>query len=48
MVDEEDDATLAALEDGIQAANEERVTPQEEVRKLIPQWISKFSTSTSR
>ncbi len=30
------------------AADEGRVLPEEEVRKLIPRWISKFSTPTRR
>ncbi len=47
-VDEEDEATLAAIEEGIKAADEGRVVSEEEVRKLIPQWISKFSTQTPR
>jgi predicted transcriptional regulator len=46
--DAEDKATLAAIDEGIKAADEGRVVPEEEVRKLIPQWISKFSTQTSR
>jgi predicted transcriptional regulator len=46
ILDEE--ATLAAIDDGIKAADEGRVVSEEEVRKLIPQWISRFSTPTPR
>jgi predicted transcriptional regulator len=38
-----DENTLAAIDHGIRAANEGRVVSSEEVRKLIPGWISKFS-----
>jgi predicted transcriptional regulator len=48
ILDEEDEATLAAIDDAIKAADEGRVVSEEEVRKLIPQWISKFSTPTPR
>ncbi len=47
-IDEEDDATLAGIEDAVKAADEDKVKPQEEVRKLLPQWISKFSTPNPR
>ena len=43
-----DPETRAAIELGIQAADEKRLHPSEDVRKLIPQWISRFSTRERR
>ena len=44
ILDEEDEATLTAIDEGIRQANDGQLIPVDEVRKLIPQWISKFST----
>jgi len=41
-------AIAAAIDRGMRAANEGRVVTSEEVRKLIPQWIFKFSTQNQR
>jgi len=39
-----DAETLAAINEGVQAADEGRVLPAEAVPNLMSQWISKFST----
>jgi predicted transcriptional regulator len=41
---EVDAETLAAIDEGVKAADEGRVISAEAVPNLIPQWISKFST----
>ena len=45
---EVDAETAAAIQRGIKAADEDRTVPADEVRKLIPQWISEFSTRNPR
>lgn len=44
ILDEEDDATLAAIDRGIKDADEGRLVPAEDVRKRMEQWLSKSST----
>jgi predicted transcriptional regulator len=45
---EVDAQTLAAIDHGIQDANEGHTISIDEVRKLIPQWISKFESQKRR
>jgi predicted transcriptional regulator len=45
---EVDAKTLAAIDRGLADADDGRVVPLEEVRKLIPQWISKFESQKPR
>jgi predicted transcriptional regulator len=48
MTDEEDDATLAAIDQGIQDADEGRGVSAEEARQRVRQWLSKSSTPKKR
>jgi predicted transcriptional regulator len=41
---EVDAVTLAAIDRGIKDADEGRSVPIDEVRKMIPEWISKFES----
>jgi predicted transcriptional regulator len=45
---EVDAETAAAIERGIQDADEGRSFPLDEVRKMIPEWISKFESRKRR
>lgn len=45
---EVDAETVAAIDRGIKAADEGRTVPLDEVRKMIPRWISKFESQTRR
>jgi hypothetical protein len=46
--DEEDEETLAAIDEGIQDAETGRTVPIEEVRKRLPQWITASSSRKER
>ena len=43
-----DAETLAAIDRGIKDADEGRIVSLDEVRKMIPQWISKFESQKPR
>ena len=43
--EDEDDKTLAAIDEGIADAEAGRTAPIEDVRKLLPQWIHTASSS---
>ena len=45
---EVDAETLAAIDCGIKDADEGRTVPIDEVRKMIPKWISKFESQLPR
>ena len=40
--------TLAAIDRGIKNAEQGRTVPIDEVRKMIPHWISKFESQKPR
>jgi predicted transcriptional regulator len=44
ILDEEDEATLAAIDRGIKAADEGRVVPFEEARQRMSRWLTKSSS----
>jgi len=44
VLDEEDDATLAAIDRAIEAADEGRVVALEEVRRRVQEWSTKSSS----
>ncbi|MBZ5703289.1 MAG: hypothetical protein LAN84_15760 [Acidobacteriia bacterium] len=48
VMDEEDEATLAAIDEGIRDAKAGRTVPMKEVRKLLPQWITASSSRKGR
>jgi predicted transcriptional regulator len=44
LLEEEDEATLAAIDRGIKAADEGRVVPLEKVRQQLKMWRTKSSS----
>ena len=47
IVDKEDEATLAAIDEGLRDAKAGRTIPIEKVRTLLRQWINDSSTKRS-
>ena len=45
---EVDNETLAAIDRGVKDADDSRTVPIDEVRKMIPTWISKFESQKPR
>ena len=48
ILDDEDEATLAAIDEGIRDAKAGRTVELEQVRKLLPKWISASSSPKDR
>ncbi len=48
ILDDEDEETLAAIDEGIRDAKAGRVVPAEKVRELLPKWITTSSTRKGR
>lgn len=46
--EELDQQTFAAIEEGIRDADAGRLVSSEEVRKMLPKWITKSTTRTER
>ena len=46
--EEEDEETLAAIDEGIRDAEAGRTVPIEEVRRLLPKWITASSSRRDR
>ena len=44
ILDEEDEETLAAIDEGIRDAKGGRTVPAEEVRRRLPKWITASRT----
>jgi predicted transcriptional regulator len=48
VADDEDEATLAAIDEGLHDAESGRTVPIEKVRELLPKWISDSSSPKKR
>jgi len=46
--EEEDEETLAAIDEGILDAEAGRTVPMEEIRRLLPKWITASSSHKGR
>jgi len=47
-LNDEDERTLAAIDEGVRDAEAGRTVPAEEVRKLLPKWTTVSSTRKGR
>jgi predicted transcriptional regulator len=48
VLDEEDEATIAAIDEGLRDAKSGRTVLVEQVRELLPKWISASSSRKGR
>jgi len=48
IVDDEDEDTLAAIDEGLRDAEGGRTVPAEQVRRLLPKWTTASSTRKKR
>jgi len=48
IIDDEDEATLIAIDEGIRDAKSGRTVSLEQVRELLPKWISASSSRKER
>ena len=48
ILDEEDEATLAAIDRGVRSADAGRLVPLEEIRQRIGRWLIKSSSPKTR
>ncbi len=48
VTEEVDQETIAAIEEGVRDAEAGRMVSSEEVRKMLPKWITKSTTRTDR
>lgn len=46
--DDEDEETLAAIDEGLRDSESGVITPIEKVRRLLPQWITASSSRKER
>jgi predicted transcriptional regulator len=48
VVDDEDEETLAAIDEGLRDADAGRTVPAEHVRQMLPKWTTASSTRKKR
>lgn len=48
VIDDEDEETLAAIDEGLLDVEAGRTVPAEEVRRLLPKWTTASSTQKKR